>query len=563
MQAREPSQSTSDGAAVPPAGANAPVRTSADRGAIAGIAGACLAGAWIRGSGLSRQILIDDEFHAFRAGLRRDLDAMYLFTHNTLPEDGLSDFSSPLALWVRFLTSTVGIDEWSLRAPLWLASVALVVVLGAVGLRTGRPRIGLLAAWLAAASPLLVVFARFARPYALVALCGALALWAADVFRTRPSLRSAVGLGAACAFGVWFNASAIPALAVLGWLGLAPALRGRLGDEARRNAWMGAAVAAVLGALLVGPSAASLSAFVAAKGQSAPASWSAWAQAFQALAGSRFAGVTGLFFALATVGAVVLFRSATSLAGLGAAALTAQLGAFLLLRPYGGDEPLVIARYAIATLPALLLFVAAGLDAAARVVPSAVVGSVLTGVVLGASIVLGPLPEPLLRENAFTSRPSNLVGSAVDINDAAVPAFYTRLAARAGDAEPVLAELPWVLEWPLAIVADYQRIHGREVRTATGFWTFRDPAVHFGSQLRWSGGELDLAGIDYAIVHLDWVREWAQLTGAPLSMDPDRLAEAAQRYRIDAAALDRWLAAQRNWELDYEDKDLRVYKRKG
>ena len=53
--------------------------------------------------------------------------------------------------------------------------IALIAVLGVLGLRTGRVRVGLLAAWLAAASPLLVVYARFARPYALVALCGGLA----------------------------------------------------------------------------------------------------------------------------------------------------------------------------------------------------------------------------------------------------------------------------------------------------------------------------------------------------------------------------------------------------
>ena len=42
-------------------------------------------------------------------------------------------------------------------------------------------------------------------------------------------------------------------------------------------------------------------------------------------------------------------------------------------------------------------------------------------------------------------------------------------------------------------------------------------------------------------MHLDWVQEWTRLTGAPMTMDPDRLDEAAQRYRIDASALDRWI----------------------
>lgn len=563
MESRQSSQLGSEGEPGPERSAGSAGLAGAERGAIAGIALACVTGGWLRASGLGRQILIDDEFHAFRAGLRRDLDAVYLFTHNTLPEDPLSDFSSPLALWVRLLANTVGIDEWGLRAPLFVASVALIAVVGWLGLRAGRgARVGLLAAWLAAASPLLVVFARFARPYALVALCGGLALLAADAFRRRASSRNAIVLGSACALGAWFNVSALPALAVLGWLGLMPALAGRLGDAARRAAFTGAVVAVVLGLALLGPSVEALRAFAEAKAQSAPASWTSWGEALAALAGARSAAAAVAFFALAGLGCWVLTRSATSLAGLGLAALVAQSGAFVLLRPYGGDEPLVIARYGIAALPGVLLFVAVGLDAAVRRIPSPVGASVVAGVVLGAGFAIGPLPEPMFRENAFTSRPSNWVGSGSSIDVARAPAFYAQLAESPGPA--VVAELPWVLEWPLAIAADYQRIHQREVRTATGFWTFRDPAVRFGTQLRWRDGEAgpDLDGVDYAVVHLDWVREWTALTGAPMTMDPDRLAEAAKRYRIDASALDRWIGRHPDWKLEYEDEQVHVYKRR-
>ncbi|MEE3332599.1 MAG: hypothetical protein VX246_17155, partial [Myxococcota bacterium] len=285
-------------------------------------------------------------------------------------------------------------------------------------------------------------------------------------------------------------------------------------------------------------------------------------QALAALAGAQSGAGTVVFFALAIVGCGVLIRSATSLAGLGLAALFAQTGAFVLLRPYGGDEPLVIARYGIAALPGLLLFGAVGLDAAVRRIPSPVAASVVAGVVIGAGFVGGPLPEPMFRENAFTSRPSNWVGSGSSVDVARAPAFYAQLAE--SPSRTVVAELPWVLEWPLAIAADYQRIHQREVRTATGFWTFRDPAVRFGTQLRWRKGAAgpDLDGVDYAIIHLDWVREWTVLTGAPLTMDPDRLDEAAKRYRIDARALDRWIGRHPDWKLEYEDDQIHVYERR-
>ena len=46
------------------------------------------------------------------------------------------------------------------------------------------------------------------------------------------------------------------------------------------------------------------------------------------------------------------------------------------------------------------------------------------------------------------------------------------------------------------------------------------------------------------------------------TMDPDRLDEAAQRYRIDASALDRWIGRQPDWKLEYEDDQVHVYRRR-
>ena len=161
------------------------------------IAAAVVIGFGLRAWGLDEQILIDDEFHAFRAGLRADLSAAYLFTHNTLPEDRLSDFSTVLALWVRALAGTVGISEWTLRLPMWLAGGALPAVIGVVAARVGGLRAGVIAGWLAALSPLLILYSRFARPYAPAALCVAIALAAALAFRERGSLRAALALGAA------------------------------------------------------------------------------------------------------------------------------------------------------------------------------------------------------------------------------------------------------------------------------------------------------------------------------------------------------------------------------
>jgi hypothetical protein len=525
-----------------------------------GIGVATLVGGALRAWQLDRQILIDDEFHAFRAGLRSDLAASYLFGNNTLPEDPLSDFSSALALWVRALAETVGISEWTLRLPMVVASTAVGLVIGLLAWRSFGRRAGLLAAWLGALSPLLVLYGRFARPYALVALCGAIALTSAERFRARGSLSDAIALGSAVALGAWFNVSALPALGVLALLGFAAALRGRQGDEARRAAAIGIGLGAGLAAALIGPSAGALLSFAEAKAavaSAAPAS--AWWGAAQAAAGIRAPlGVAAVGLA-ACAGVATGMRRAPATTGLVLAALVAQLGAFALLRPYGSEQPLVIARYAIAAYPGLLLLVAAGLARGLESVPSPAAAASLGTACLLLWAGLGPLPRVHGRENAFTSHPSTLLAPLHRVDPAAVPPVYRELPV---GADLVLVEAPWVLEWPLSIPADYQAIHGARVRALTGFWTFREPGVRLAAHVGWRGDVPDLGGVDRVVVHLDLVGEWRELTGGPATMPFDRLAEAAQRYKTDARVLDGWLAQQRDWELSYSDRWLHVYARR-
>jgi hypothetical protein len=522
---------------------------------------ATLAGFALRGWGLGRQILIDDEFHAFRAGLRPDLTASYLFSHNTLPEDPQSDFSTALALWVRALAETVGVSEWTLRAPMLVASAAVVLVLGLFAWRTFGRRAGILAAWIAALSPLLMLYGRYARPYALVALCGAIALASAERFRASGSLRSAVALGSSVALGGWFNAAGLPALGVLGVLGFAPALRGRQGDEARRAAAVGLGLAGGLGLALIGPSADALVRFAELKSAVATAAPAgAWWGAAQAVAGVQAPLGVALFGAAVIAGTFAGLRRAPAATGLALAAVVAQLGAFVLLRPYGSEQPLVVARYAIAAVPGVLLLAAAGLDRGLEAVPSRAAAASLATSALILWAALGPLPSVHGRPNAFTSHPATLVAPFHRIDPAAVPAYYRELSSRAGGP---LVEAPWVLEWPLAIAADYQVIHGRAVRALTGFWTFREPGVRLTAHVSWHDDVPDLAGADRIVVHRDWVGEWRQLTGGPPSMPLDRLAEAAERYRIDARAIDDWLSHRSDtWERIYEDEWLRVYARR-
>jgi hypothetical protein len=72
----------------------------------------------------------------------------------------------------------------------------------------------------------------------------------------------------------------------------------------------------------------------------------------------------------------------------------------------------------------------------------------------------------------------------------------------------------------------------------------------------------DLSDAALVVVHRDLVEEWRALTGGPSTVPLDRLAEAAERYRVDARALDAWLAQRPEWGLLSEDRWLRVYRRR-
>lgn len=528
---------------------------------LAAVLAATLVGALLRLRGLGAQILIDDEFHAFRAGLRRDLDAIYLLRANTLPEDPLSDYSSPLALWVRLLADSVGIDEWGLRAPMVIASIAIIPLLGLRARKIAGGGAGALAAWLAALSPLLAMYGRVARPYSLVALCGCVALLAASSLRERASLRAAAMLGSSTSLGIWFNASAAPALMLWLGLGCANGLRSSASAGARRAALTALAFAGSISVALLAPALPALGAFAAAKSGSSPGSWSAWWGAMRALAGVSgelpdlaAAAVVGLFAAAIAAGAVAWMRRAPALVVLALSGAAAQLGAFLWTRPYGADDPLVIARYSIAVLPGFLLLAAAGLDAQAARLRAPLAAAAMLALALVGWLAAGPFVRDYARENAYTSRPSSLARAAYTIAPDMIPAVYARI-----DASMSIVEIPWVLEWPLALPADYQAIHGARVRAATGFWAFHEPGVRLRTIARVVGGALDIANVDAVIVHRDLVEEWKYVARAPLTIAPDRLEDAARRYRLDAEVLERAIVESGAFELASEDRFARLY----
>ncbi|MFI4970864.1 MAG: hypothetical protein ACHP7D_11720, partial [Lysobacterales bacterium] len=126
-------------------------------------------GVFLRGYQLRSQMLVDDEWHAVRMLIRAD--AVGIAAHF-----GLADYCIPLTLYYRWLYDHAALSEWSMHLPLLVSGIALLVV--APWLLRATLSLPTRALWtgLLAISPALVLYSRTARPYALLALLGVVAL---------------------------------------------------------------------------------------------------------------------------------------------------------------------------------------------------------------------------------------------------------------------------------------------------------------------------------------------------------------------------------------------------
>ncbi|MCC6671454.1 MAG: hypothetical protein IT458_10355 [Planctomycetes bacterium] len=363
------------------------------------LAALLLLGLWLRVQQLPDQVVADDEFHALRMALASTpLDAVASF--------GTADHSIPLVLYDQFLLATVGASELTLRLPMLLAGVGLLLLL-AFGAQAWLPVSARLAAVaLVATSPILVNFSRYARPYALTAFVATLG-WLAFWRYWRGGAARFAALWAACvAFGAWLHLAAVPAL-------LAPALvaavAARLpGVRAERRtlaevaAWSGAALAGTL-ALLAVPLANDLAALRDKAGAAAQQPWDPMAVA-GLLGGTAEPLLLVVLAGLAVAGAWWLGRADRLGLAYLLAVVLAPLAAVVVVRPVAVEVPIVAARYLLTALPVVLVLVALGVGAAetllARRVPALPRG--LLGLALAAVVFLcGPGPELLRAPQAF------------------------------------------------------------------------------------------------------------------------------------------------------------------
>ena len=123
----------------------------------------------LRTYALGSQVVIDDEWHALHKVMRSNL--IGILTHLDY-----ADFSIPVALYYRALQETIGITEWSMRAPMVVAGIALVALAPWLARAWTTRAAGVAWSVLLAISPMLVYLSRTARPYAITALTSTVAI---------------------------------------------------------------------------------------------------------------------------------------------------------------------------------------------------------------------------------------------------------------------------------------------------------------------------------------------------------------------------------------------------
>lgn len=161
--------------------------------------GLVLAGAALRLAILERTAFEFDEAFTAVAARRPLGDLLGFLRHN--------DAHPPLDYLMRMPLARAGVSEWTFRLPSAAASIGVLAVFGWWMRRYGA--LGLAATAAIAVSSYQLTYSEYARMYAPVALCGAVACWAADRWLDSSKPAFAGVAGAAVAVGAFLSSGAL------------------------------------------------------------------------------------------------------------------------------------------------------------------------------------------------------------------------------------------------------------------------------------------------------------------------------------------------------------------
>jgi hypothetical protein len=315
-----------------------------------------LIGAWLRLDQVARQVLIDDEWHAVHQFMAHTPREMFF-------DFGYADYSIPLGMLGWLEAQWWGVSELSLRWPMLVCGLATLVVLPLyVAPRLGRATAAVFALLLAI-SPLLVIFTRMARPYAITLLLGWIAHGAYQRYDTsaRVRLPAAATYAMSAALMTWLH-PVVGAFAVApllwGFIQLRHAQPGARRQDFFRWLMLAAATGVLLAVVVLPPLVAHPGSLAAKGGVDAPevqtlvGVWYAWL-------GTPSTVAVVVCVVLAVYGAPIVWW-ALPVARTGALGIVLTLLLVMATRIMWSHLPVTLARYLLPFLPLLLLGVAAG-----------------------------------------------------------------------------------------------------------------------------------------------------------------------------------------------------------
>jgi hypothetical protein len=325
---------------------------------------AVLIGAYLRLDQISMQVLIDDEWHAVHQFITRTPREMFF-------DFGYADYSIPLGILDWYQAQAWGVSELTLRWPMIACGLAALVLMPLyVAPRLGH-RVAAVFALLIALSPLLVIFTRMARPYAITLLLGWVAhaayqqYYSAGYANEHANVRGQWAAGAiyvvATALATWLHPVVGPfvfAPLLWGLTKVREALPAERGAAFRRWLVLAVATVSLTAAVVLPPLLAHPMALAAKGGSEGPGTqtlvgvWYAWF-------GTPSTFVVLACIALASYGARPVWRAMT-VARTGVLGLGLTLALIAVTGPMWSHLPVTVSRYLLPVVPLLLLTVAAG-----------------------------------------------------------------------------------------------------------------------------------------------------------------------------------------------------------
>ncbi len=373
----------------------------ARRAALAALGAAILLGAWLRLDQFTQQVLIDDEWHAVHQVMLHTPAQMFL-------DFGFADYSIPLGILDWYEARWFGLSETLLRLPMLICGIATLVAFPLYVARRFPVAVAALFAVLLALSPLLVIYSRMARPYAITLLLGWIALVAFGRYREAPQLggvRAGALYATSATLATWLHPIVGPfVLAPFAWALLTLRTVPRA-DRSRcvvRLCALAVPTGLAIAALIVPPLVANLHSMAAKSGKDAPGLatlagvWYAWL-------GSGSTPAVVVCVALAAAGARDVWRALPeSRPAVLGTVLT--LVALFVVRPLGIVHPIALARYLLPFAPLLLLAAAVGAARLARRIgnstaPRRVVAALALALPAAILAVQSPLVDLVRRPN--------------------------------------------------------------------------------------------------------------------------------------------------------------------